>query len=53
MRNCLVADPFPVLYEWYQPGDLLIGGMVSQIVFVFNEHWFDEYPSHRIFEITK
>ncbi|KAG8140921.1 hypothetical protein E2320_003539 [Naja naja] len=25
--NCPEVDPFPILHEWYQPGDLLIGGL--------------------------
>ncbi|KAM6449208.1 vomeronasal type-2 receptor 26-like [Liasis olivaceus] len=45
------ADPFPVPSEWYQPGDLLIGEMTSQILYMFNEQSFEEYPSQNLFNI--
>ncbi|KAG8140919.1 hypothetical protein E2320_003543, partial [Naja naja] len=47
------ADPFLVPYEWYHPGDILIGGMTSQIIYIFNEQLFDEYPTQKLFNIPK
>ncbi|XP_032092501.1 vomeronasal type-2 receptor 26-like [Thamnophis elegans] len=30
--SCPACDAFPVLHEWYQPGHLIVGGMVSHII---------------------
>lgn len=47
------AEPFLVPYEWYQPGDILIGGMTSQIIYIFNQLLFEEHPSQNLFSIPK
>ncbi|XP_032092316.1 extracellular calcium-sensing receptor-like [Thamnophis elegans] len=43
--RCPARDAFLVPHEWYQPGDFVIGGMVSQIVYHFYEIIFKEHPS--------
>ncbi|XP_058036483.1 extracellular calcium-sensing receptor-like [Ahaetulla prasina] len=43
--SCPVSDAFPIPHEWYQPGDLIVGGMVSQIIHSFFEIEFKEHPS--------
>ncbi|KAK9398128.1 type-2 vomeronasal receptor [Crotalus adamanteus] len=43
--SCPASHAFLVPHDWYQPGDLIIGGMVSQIVYFFSEIKFKEHPS--------
>lgn len=42
--RCPSTRSFTVPHEWYQPGTLLIGGMTSQIFYVFNKIAFRNYP---------
>ncbi|XP_066486532.1 vomeronasal type-2 receptor 26-like [Tiliqua scincoides] len=46
--NCPPSNPLPVPQEWYQPGSVLIGGIASQIFFVFHEVSFKEHPSQEM-----
>ncbi|XP_063158936.1 vomeronasal type-2 receptor 26-like [Candoia aspera] len=50
--KCPVVDPFPVPHEWYQPGDLLIGGMASQNLYAFSEHSFQQHPSLELYGLS-
>nr|XP_034956999.1 vomeronasal type-2 receptor 26-like [Zootoca vivipara] len=44
--NCsILDDPLPIPHEFYQPGDLIIGGIVSQVVFLYNHLSFMEQPT--------
>ncbi|KAF7234890.1 Vomeronasal type-2 receptor 26 [Varanus komodoensis] len=43
--KCTGHDPLPVPHEWYQPGDLLIGGIASQIFFLSPGVLFQQHPS--------
>ncbi|XP_070810647.1 vomeronasal type-2 receptor 26-like [Pituophis catenifer annectens] len=43
--SCPASDAFLIPHEWYQPGDLIVGGMVSQIIHYFFEIEFKEHPS--------
>ncbi|KAG8140951.1 hypothetical protein E2320_003570, partial [Naja naja] len=47
--SCSRSNLFPILHEWYQPGNLLIGGITAQIVYVLEEHFFEEHPSQKSF----
>ncbi|XP_070582848.1 vomeronasal type-2 receptor 26-like [Erythrolamprus reginae] len=47
--KCPEVDPFPIPHEWYQPGDLLIGGMASQNLYAFSEHSFYKHPSQELY----
>ncbi|KAG8147832.1 hypothetical protein E2320_022906, partial [Naja naja] len=47
-RKCPRTQFFTVPHDWYQPGMLLIGGMASQIIYVFNEVSFKNIPSQDI-----
>ncbi|XP_025029649.1 vomeronasal type-2 receptor 26-like [Python bivittatus] len=29
MRNCIIGDPLPIPHSYFQPGDLIIGGITS------------------------
>ncbi|XP_053216418.1 vomeronasal type-2 receptor 26-like [Podarcis raffonei] len=51
MTRCPTSDPFPVPHEWYQPGGLIIGGISSQIFYVFYEVFFREQPSENMFTL--
>nr|XP_056719665.1 vomeronasal type-2 receptor 26-like [Euleptes europaea] len=50
-EKCPTNDPLPVPHEWYQPGDLIIGGMTSQVLYVFHKPSFEEHPSQKLFDI--
>nr|XP_056720645.1 vomeronasal type-2 receptor 26-like [Euleptes europaea] len=42
---CIVhKDPLPILHEFYQPGDLIIGGIVSQVFLLHETFSFKEQP---------
>ncbi|XP_053216020.1 vomeronasal type-2 receptor 26-like [Podarcis raffonei] len=43
--NCSIFDdPLPIPHNFYQPGDLIIGGIVSQVFFNYNNLSFKEEP---------
>ncbi|XP_063158958.1 vomeronasal type-2 receptor 26-like [Candoia aspera] len=42
--SCPASDAFPVPHEWYQPGDLIIGEIVSLMVYSFYEIPFRQHP---------
>ncbi|XP_039182418.1 vomeronasal type-2 receptor 26-like [Crotalus tigris] len=46
--KCAQTQFFTVPHDWYQPGTLLIGGMASQVIYVFNEVSFKNIPSQDI-----
>nr|XP_028560699.1 vomeronasal type-2 receptor 26-like [Podarcis muralis] len=50
--RCPRNNPFPVPHEWYQPGELIIGGVVSQSYYVFYEVFFKEHPSKNLFDVS-
>ncbi|XP_026575322.1 vomeronasal type-2 receptor 26-like [Pseudonaja textilis] len=31
---CQISDPCPILHEWHTPGNLLIGGITAQVIYV-------------------
>ncbi|ETE62025.1 hypothetical protein L345_12221, partial [Ophiophagus hannah] len=42
--QCFIRDPIPILHKYYELGELIIGGIMSQI-YVFTEVMnFDEHP---------
>ncbi|XP_077773958.1 vomeronasal type-2 receptor 26-like [Podarcis muralis] len=43
--------PFPAPHQWYQPGGFIIGGIASQIFYVFYEVFFKEHPSQNMFDV--
>ncbi|XP_034957711.2 vomeronasal type-2 receptor 26-like [Zootoca vivipara] len=49
---CPRDNPFPVPHEWYQPGDLIIGGIASQSYYIFYEVFFKEHPSQNLFDVS-
>ncbi|XP_015265215.1 PREDICTED: vomeronasal type-2 receptor 26-like [Gekko japonicus] len=51
--KCPETDPLPVPHEWYQPGDLLIGGITSQIIYTFHRVPFTDHPLQKLFELPE
>lgn len=44
--NCSIFDdPLPIPHNFYQPGDLVIGGIVSQVFFLYSNLSFTEQPT--------
>ncbi|XP_026578918.1 vomeronasal type-2 receptor 26-like [Pseudonaja textilis] len=50
--KCPESDPIPIPHEWFQPGDLLIGGIASQHLYGFSEHTFKEHPSQDLYGLS-
>ncbi|XP_077169304.1 vomeronasal type-2 receptor 26-like [Paroedura picta] len=49
--NCSINhDPFPIPHNFYQPGDLLIGGIASQVLYFNNPPSFLEHPSRMVLD---
>ncbi|XP_058036623.1 vomeronasal type-2 receptor 116-like, partial [Ahaetulla prasina] len=51
--SCPASDAFLVPHEWYQPGDLIIGGIVSRILYNIYEINFKEHPRITSYDIPK
>ncbi|XP_060110637.1 vomeronasal type-2 receptor 26-like [Heteronotia binoei] len=49
--KCPLRDALPDLHELYQPGNFLLGGIVSQICYVFCDLDFRKNPSPDLFEV--
>ncbi|KAK9398136.1 type-2 vomeronasal receptor [Crotalus adamanteus] len=45
--RCPASNAFLVPHEWYQPGDFIIGGIASHMVYHFFEMEFNEHPARR------
>ncbi|XP_053117316.1 vomeronasal type-2 receptor 26-like [Hemicordylus capensis] len=43
--RCSRSDPLHIPYEWYQPGEILIGGIVSCIFFISPKYSFKKNPT--------
>ncbi|XP_060112550.1 vomeronasal type-2 receptor 26-like [Heteronotia binoei] len=50
---CPENDPVPVPHEWYHPGDLLVGGIASQISYDLHMVEFKGQPSKTLFEVPQ
>ncbi|XP_025031118.1 vomeronasal type-2 receptor 26-like [Python bivittatus] len=51
--SCPASDAFPIPHEWYQPGDLVIGEMVSQMVYQFFGIPFNQHPFLNLYDSPK
>ncbi|XP_070810140.1 vomeronasal type-2 receptor 26-like [Pituophis catenifer annectens] len=49
--SCPASDAFLIPHEWYQPGDLIIGGMVSHIFYNFYEINFEDNPYITFYDV--
>ncbi|XP_032094505.1 vomeronasal type-2 receptor 26-like [Thamnophis elegans] len=50
--NCIVGDPVPILHKYYQSGDVIVAGILSQIYIFSNTIHFHEKPSTDLFYDT-
>ncbi|KAG8140777.1 hypothetical protein E2320_003430 [Naja naja] len=50
--NCIVGDPVPILHKYYQPGEVIVAGILSQIYIFSNTIHFHEKPSTSLFYDT-
>ncbi|XP_053225708.1 vomeronasal type-2 receptor 26-like [Podarcis raffonei] len=48
--ECSISNPLPILHKYYQPGDLIIAGIMSQIYIFFNSIDFRKCPSSDLFD---
>ncbi|XP_077169315.1 vomeronasal type-2 receptor 26-like [Paroedura picta] len=49
--NCSIFDdPFPIKHNFYQPGDLLIGGIAFQVTYYNNPPSFLEHPTRMVID---
>ncbi|XP_058036688.1 vomeronasal type-2 receptor 26-like [Ahaetulla prasina] len=48
--SCPASDAFLVPHEWYQPGDLIVGGMMSHTYYNLHEIKFKEHPYKTSYE---
>ncbi|XP_077171488.1 vomeronasal type-2 receptor 26-like [Paroedura picta] len=44
-----MKDPLPVPHEWYQPGDVLVGEIVSHIFYYLHEITFSRDPAQELY----
>ncbi|XP_013918389.1 PREDICTED: vomeronasal type-2 receptor 26-like [Thamnophis sirtalis] len=51
--SCPTSEAFLVPHEWYQPGDLVIGGIVSNIFYNLYEINFKDHPFITSYDIPK
>ncbi|XP_060540830.1 vomeronasal type-2 receptor 26-like [Pantherophis guttatus] len=51
--SCPTTDAFLVPHEWYQPGDFIIGEIVSHILYNLYEINFDEHPCITSYNVPK
>lgn len=50
LRKCRVGEPLPIKHKYYEPGDLIIGGILSLNYMFLNPITFQEIPSPKIFD---
>ncbi|XP_028566939.2 vomeronasal type-2 receptor 26-like [Podarcis muralis] len=48
--QCPTSDPLPILHKYYQSGDLMIAGIMSQVYTFINKITFKERPSAKLFD---
>ncbi|KAK9398179.1 type-2 vomeronasal receptor [Crotalus adamanteus] len=48
--SCPASNAFPVPHDWYQPGDLVIGGMMSHLNYHFYQTLFKQHPFLNLYD---
>lgn len=49
--SCTIcSDPFPILQEFHQPADLVIGGLAHHVYFFLDTPSFKERPTQMVVE---
>lgn len=52
LSMCDRRYPLHIPHEYYQAGDLIIGGMASQLLAMFEPIFFDQHPDTKFIEET-
>lgn len=52
VSTCDRRYPLHIPYEYYQAGDLIIGGMASQLIAMFEPMSFVEHPDTKLIDET-
>ncbi|XP_061445975.1 vomeronasal type-2 receptor 26-like [Rhineura floridana] len=50
--HCKISDPLPIQHKYYHSGDLIIGGIISQIFMFFSPITFERHPSHELLDVV-
>ncbi|XP_044282789.1 vomeronasal type-2 receptor 26-like [Varanus komodoensis] len=50
VASCMISDPLPINHQYYQSGDLIIAGILSQIYMFSSPITFRSHPSLGLFE---
>nr|XP_020670689.1 vomeronasal type-2 receptor 26-like [Pogona vitticeps] len=50
--KCRIRDPLPILHKYIGPGELTIGGIISQTFIFSMPPSFENYPSQELFDDT-
>ncbi|XP_070810322.1 vomeronasal type-2 receptor 26-like [Pituophis catenifer annectens] len=50
IAKCPVGEPLPILHKYYQPGDFIIAGILSQIYIFLSPISFQKRPSEESFD---
>ncbi|XP_066486765.1 vomeronasal type-2 receptor 26-like [Tiliqua scincoides] len=48
VAKCVIGEPAPIHFKYYQSGDLLIGGIISQIYMISDLTAFEGHPAQRL-----
>ncbi|XP_026578334.1 vomeronasal type-2 receptor 26-like, partial [Pseudonaja textilis] len=49
-RTCHIRYPLPISHQYYQPGDLSIAGIISQVFTFSNPVTYNQHPSHNLLD---
>lgn len=44
IEKCAIGNPLPIRHRYFQPGDLIIGGITSQFLLLLNVTDFKQHP---------
>lgn len=50
--KCPVSLPLSIPHQYYYPGDIIIGGILSQFYVLSNQITFQRDPSHDVFDTS-
>ncbi|XP_062993070.1 vomeronasal type-2 receptor 26-like [Elgaria multicarinata webbii] len=50
VAKCNISDPLPIAHKYYQSGDIIVGGIISQIYTFSNPARFTIHPSHDLLD---
>lgn len=50
LSKCTISEPVPILHKYYQPGDLIIAGIISQIYIFSKNITFEKPPASEFFD---